>query len=224
MNTSAVFPLGTAYLPGDRVSLNIFEDRYLSMIRDVMDRDQTFASVLIERGSEVGGEDLRHRHGVFVHIESVVQHEELVLVSGIATAPCDISQWLPDDPYPLAYASLQPIDALNERQRYDIASSLTLLAQEIRLIVESLSNAHGPDIAPVAQEVAITTIAAGRWWDQRVEEGELWQTFWKLARNLPCGPFDRYAFLTPGSLNDRVKRLKQTVDHVREVVSFRFGD
>ena len=224
MNTSAVFPLGTAYLPGDRVSLNIFEDRYLSMIHDVMDGDQTFVSVLIERGSEVGGEDLRHRHGVFVHIESVVAHEELVLVSGIATAPCDITQWLPDDPYPRAYANLQPVDALDERQKYDIASSLTLLAQEIRLILDSLSSAHGSDIAPMAQEVAITTIAAGRWWDQRVEEGELWRTFWLLARNLPCGPFDRYAFLTPGSLNNRVKRLKQTVDHVREIVSFRFGD
>ena len=224
MNASAVFPLGTAYLPGDHVSLNIFEDRYLCMIRDVMDGDQTFASVLIERGSEVGGADLRHRHGVFVHIESVVQHEELILVSGIATSPCDITKWLPDDPYPRAETNLQPIDPLDESQRYDIASSLTLLAQEIRLILNSLSNAHGSDTAPMAQEVAITTIAAGRWWDQRVEEGELWRTYWVLARNLPCGPFDRYAFLTPGSLNDRVKRLKQTVDHVREVVSFRFGD
>lgn len=224
MNTSAVFPLGTAYLPGDRVSLNIFEDRYLSMIRDVMDGDQTFVSVLIERGSEVGGEDLRHRHGVFVHIESVVQHEELVLVSGIATSPCDITQWLPDDPHPQAYATLQPVDTIDEAQRYDIASSLTLLAQAIRLIRESLSNAQGSYIAPVEHDVAITTIAAGRWWDQRVEEGELWRAYWLLARNLPCGPFDRYAFLTPGSLNDRVKRLKQTVEHVREVVSFRFGE
>jgi hypothetical protein len=159
-----------------------------------------------------------------VHIESVVQHEELILVSGIATSPCDITKWLPDDPYPRAETNLQPIDPLDESQKYDIASSLTLLAQEIRLILNSLLNAHGSDTAPMAQEVAITTIAAGRWWDQRVEEGELWRTYWVLARNLPCGPFDRYAFLTPGSLNDRVKRLKQTVDHVREVVSFRFGD
>lgn len=159
-----------------------------------------------------------------MHIESVVQHEELVLVSGIASSPCDITQWLPDDPYPQAYATLQPMDTLDEAQRYDIASSLTLLAQAIRLILESLSNTQGSDVAPTAHDVAVTTIAAGRWWDQRVEEGELWRAYWLLARNLPCGPFDRYAFLTPGSLNDRVKRLKQTVEHVREVVSFRFGE
>ncbi len=224
MISSAVFPLGTAYLPGDRVTLNIFEDRYLCMIRDVMESDQTFASVLIERGSEVGGEDLRHRHGVFVHIESIVEHEELLLVSGLATSPCEIAHWLPDDPYPRAHIDMQAMDALDDGQRYDIASSLTLLAQAIRLILETLSSIQGTDAASRNEDVAIKTIAAGRWWDERVEDGELWRAYWQLARSLPCGPFDRYSFLTPGSLIVRVKRLKQTVEHVREVVSFRFGE
>lgn len=223
MITSAVFPLGTAYLPGDRVSLNIFEDRYLCMIRDVMESDQTFASVLIERGSEVGGDDLRHRHGVYVNIESIVEHEELLLVSGIATSPCDIASWLPDEPYPKAQTSMQPIEVLNEGQRYDIASSLTLLAQAIRLILDTLSNVEGAT-AQMTPDLDIKTIAAGRWWDQRVEEGELWRAYWLLARNIPCGSFDRYSFLTPGSLTVRVQRLRQTVEHVREVVSFRFGE
>lgn len=223
MSTVPVFPLGTAYLPGDQVSLNIFEDRYLQMMSDVMDDDRIFASVLIERGSEVGGDDLRHRHGVFVSVDSIVQLDSLLLVTGVATSVCDVLRWLPDDPYPQADIHEQPHEPLTQSQRFDVASSLTLLAQSIRLVHESLSSLHSePSEAPKVDST-VTTLAAGRWWDHSVIEDELWRAYWLLARNLPCGPFDRYAFLTPGSLIDRVKRLKQTVEHVGEVVSFRFG-
>lgn len=223
MSAIAVFPLGAAYLPGEQVSLNIFEDRYLKMMSDVMDGDQIFASVLIERGSEVGGDDLRHRHGVIVSIESIVELEGFLIATGVAVSPCDITDWLADDPYPRAVVAIQKRDPLSEQLRFDIASSLSLLAQRIRLIHESISSHRDVTIADVDLDPSISTIAAGRWWDQHVQEDELWRAFWLLARNLPCGPFDRYSFLTPGSLVERVKQLKQTVEHVGEVVSFRFG-
>lgn len=226
MSAVAVFPLGAAYLPGERVSLNIFEDRYVSMMTDVMNEGKMFASVLIERGSEVGGDDLRHRHGVIVAVESIVELDALLLVTGVAVTPCDITQWLPDDPYPRAEVEVQKRQPLDEQQRFDIASSLSLLAQAIRLIHESLTEQQGETVEGEENNhmnQTVATIAAGRWWDVRVEEDELWRAFWLLARNLPCGPFDRYSFLTPGSLSERVKRLKQTVEHVGEVVSFRFG-
>lgn len=222
MTASAVFPLGTSYLPGDQVMLTVFESRYLEMMSDVMEGSQSFASVLIDKGSEVGGSDIRHVHGVIVEVDTVVSHDSLILVTGTATAPCSISRWMPDNPYPQGIVELQSMEPLPQSQRYDIASSLTLLAQNIRVIHETLSQKASDFEQPLDSSSRIATIAAGRWWDQRIEENELIQAFWLLARNLPCGPFDRYSLLVPGSLTVRVKLLKQTVEHVQEVVSFRF--
>lgn len=217
-----VFPLGTAYLPGDAVALTIFEQRYVQMLNDVTKGNQRFVSVLIERGSEVGGGDLRHDHGVEVEVSSMTETESVFLVIGVATVPCTISHWLPDDPYPRGEAVSQIRTSLSDAEKYDVASSLTLLGQNIRLIHETLAMGHEGDSPFEDRGSQVATIAAGRWWDQRVTDSELWQAFWVLARNLPSGPFDRYSLLTPGTLTSRVKRLKQTVEHVHEVVSFRF--
>ena len=222
MPESAVFPLGNAYLPGDFVALNIFEPRYVQMLTDVMAGSRSFVSVLIERGSEVGGGERRHDHGVDVIVDSITEENSVFLVTGRATSVCTISHWLEDAPYPRAETHAQLNEPLSDSQRFDVASSLTLLAQIIRSIVESLSTSASSFTLPPQTVSGLATIAAGRWWDQSVEEVELWHAFWLLARILPSGPFDKYALLTPGSLDVRLKRLKQAVDHVHEVVSFRF--
>ena len=222
MPEEAVFPLGTAYLPGDFVALNIFESRYVQLLIDVMAQRRSFVSVLIERGSEVGGGDRRHDHGVEVIVDTVAEQDSQYLVTGRATFPCSIAHWLGDDPYPRAEVQPQVYEALRESQKFDVASSLSLLAQNIRSIDVSLSSETTAHRSSSDSASGLATIAAGRWWDQRVEESELWQAFWLLARSLPCGPFDRYALLTPGPLDLRVKRLKQAVEHVHEVMSFRF--
>nr|WP_238148157.1 LON peptidase substrate-binding domain-containing protein [Janibacter hoylei] len=51
-----MFPLGTVLLPGQPLPLQVFEPRYLTMLRDVADGDGRFGVVLIDRGFEVGGE------------------------------------------------------------------------------------------------------------------------------------------------------------------------
>ncbi len=63
-----MFPLGTVLFPYALLPLHVFEPRYRVMIRHVMDSDHEFGVVLIERGSEVGGGDVRfdigdHRPG-----------------------------------------------------------------------------------------------------------------------------------------------------------------
>ena len=58
-----MFPLGTVLLPSVLLPLHIFEERYRTLIRDVLDADREFGVVLIERGSEVGGGDTRSSVG-----------------------------------------------------------------------------------------------------------------------------------------------------------------
>ena len=66
-----MFPLGTALLPGQPLPLQVFEPRYLAMLRDVVGGDGRFGAVLIERGSEVGGGDRRFAVGCAASIEQL---------------------------------------------------------------------------------------------------------------------------------------------------------
>ena len=54
-----MFPLGSVLLPGVVMPLHIFEPRYRALARRCLEGDRRFGVVLIERGSEVGGGDVR---------------------------------------------------------------------------------------------------------------------------------------------------------------------
>lgn len=223
MTVSAVFPLSTAYLPGDVVSLRVFESRYLEMIADVMADERRFVSVLISRGSEVGGGDSRFDHGVEVVIENIVASPDFLVVTGYADRAVVVRSWGEDDPYPKATVSRQAEIALDDAERFDVASSLTLLAQRVRSVTERLASLSERGEGLIPADRGLATVSAGRWWDERVADAELWRAFWLVAGAIPCGPLDRCHFLEPGPLPGRVARLRRVLDHVAEVVAFRFG-
>jgi len=57
MATLPLFPLGTVLLPGARIPLQLFEERYLDLARDLAERpedDRRFGVTLIRAGREVG--------------------------------------------------------------------------------------------------------------------------------------------------------------------------
>ena len=98
-----MFPLGTVLLPQAHLPLHIFEPRYRALIRDVLAGDGEFGVVLIERGQEVGGGDIRFPVGT---VARVVQTAELPdgrwLVDAVGTERFRVTEWLPEDPYPQA--------------------------------------------------------------------------------------------------------------------------
>ena len=47
---------------------------------------------------------------------------------------------------------------------------------------------------------------------------------WLVARQVPCGPMDRYSLLRPGTLIERADRLRRIVEHVTEIANFRFSE
>jgi hypothetical protein len=98
-----MFPLGTVLLPSAHLPLHIFEPRYRALVKDVLAGDGEFGVVLIERGQEVGGGDARFGVGT---VARVVQTAELPdgrwLLDAVGTERFRVTEWLPDDPYPLA--------------------------------------------------------------------------------------------------------------------------
>ncbi len=68
----ALFPLGTVLLPDGRLSLQIFEQRYLALVRDAMKGRREFGIVLLTQGREVD------RPGVNTRFESTAVTARIV--------------------------------------------------------------------------------------------------------------------------------------------------
>lgn len=222
MNTDLpMFPLGTSYLPGDVVVLNVFEDRYRELVRDVMGSDKLFGTVLIEQGSEVGGNDRRFTHGVLVLLQSATEIDGIIRLAGTATNIISVDQWLEDAPYPRAEFSIQIAEDLEAKQCHAIASSLSLIAQQLRSLLEKCRTMNVRVEIDTRRQSILGSLAGGRWWDEAITTAELWRSFWFLAALVPCGVMDRYELLADGPLTERLIRLRRTIEHVDELVEFR---
>ncbi|MDN5745282.1 MAG: LON peptidase substrate-binding domain-containing protein, partial [Nocardioidaceae bacterium] len=109
MDVLPMFPLGSALLPGNPLPLQIFEPRYLTMLRDVAGGDGRFGVVLIERGFEVGGGDQRFSIGTVATIEQLQPTADgRVRLLARGEDRFEVVQWLSDDPYPRAEVRLLP--------------------------------------------------------------------------------------------------------------------
>ena len=103
MPVRPMFPLGSVLLPGMVLPLHVFEDRYRALVRDCMAGDRQFGVTLIERGSEVGGGDIRAMAGT---VAQIIQADELPdgrwAMVAVGTHRVRVREWMPDDPYPRA--------------------------------------------------------------------------------------------------------------------------
>ena len=64
----ALFPLNTVLFPGSTLPLQIFEQRYLNLIKDCMKQQTGFVTVLISDGKEVGATPQIYCTGCYVEI------------------------------------------------------------------------------------------------------------------------------------------------------------
>ena len=82
MATLPLFPLGTVLLPGAQLPLQIFEPRYVALLRDLLagqdERSPVFGVVAIREGYEVGerGGQSVHRIGCLLQLTEVEQHDD----------------------------------------------------------------------------------------------------------------------------------------------------
>jgi Lon protease-like protein len=107
-----MFPLGTVLFPHAVLPLHVFEPRYRVMIRRCLDADREFGVVLIERGSEVGGGDVRFDVGTVARIVQVAETPDgRYAITAAGLRRLHVVRWLPEDPFPLA-----EIEALDDPQ------------------------------------------------------------------------------------------------------------
>jgi uncharacterized protein len=65
---AALFPLKTVLFPGSRLQLQIFEQRYLRLVKTSLRDNHGFVVVLISEGSEVGAAPEIYKTGIYADI------------------------------------------------------------------------------------------------------------------------------------------------------------
>jgi Lon protease-like protein len=189
---SPMFPLGNVLLPGAPLPLHVFEERYRVMVAECLRGPRDFGVVLIERGSEVGGGDVRSNVGTMAGIAEATQLPDgrwVLLAMG--TRRIRVHAWLEDDPYPRAELEwwpegepVPPAAEIRERLLPGLRRVLGLLAE------------LGRPAAPLAIELVDDPVLAP----------------YQVAESLPLGPVDRQRVLVAPSVAARVSLLEDLID------------
>ena len=106
-----LFPLHTVLFPGSTIPLNIFEDRYKTMINDCRATDDMFGVVLIKEGEEVGGPSIPHEVGTVAKITNMREISGgRIYLSALGTERFKIREILQDTPYLNATVEVGELD------------------------------------------------------------------------------------------------------------------
>lgn len=198
-----MFPLGTVLLPGMPLGLHVFEPRYRALVRDCLDGDGSFGVVMIERGSEVGGGDVRTDVGTRAHLVDVrAAPDGRFLLRAVGGERLRIRSWLDDDPYPRAEVEAWLDAAVADEAAFTAA----LDAVRVRLDrVRSLQADLGLEPAPAADD----------------GPGTHEITSHRVAAVVPVGPFDRQRLLVAPDPVTRLALAAALLDGVIEELDAR---
>jgi Lon protease-like protein len=199
----AQFPLGSVLMPTMVLPLHVFEDRYRRLVADLDPEEPTFGVVLIERGSEVGGADVRTRTGTIarvVHLESFDDGRSALVCVG--TERFRVLRWLPDDPYPRAEIEVWPDDADDHCSASTMAAMLDSF-DRCRAMLEH----HGVDCGPPPDFDPDPSVA----------------TFQAAAMS-PIGDLDRLRLLNAPGAGSRAEILRAELDAATQLIEFRLGE
>lgn len=195
-----MFPLGTVLTPGGALPLHVFEPRYRALARRCVDRDEPFGVVMIERGSEVGGGDVR---ADVACLAEIAEHDELpdgrwaLIAVGVQRVRVDA--WLEDDPYPRALVTSWPDT--------DSIIGPEARSHAIRRIVRVIAMAAeaGYQVPQLDVEASVAGLT-----DSEMSH--------RLGASVPVGPLDRHRLLCAEGPGERLEVLDDVLDGVEAVV------
>lgn len=204
MPVRPMFPLGSVLLPGMVLPLHVFEERYRALVRACLAGDREFGVTLIERGSEVGGGDIRAMAGTMAEI---VQAEEFDdgrwAVVSVGTRRVRVRQWLPDDPYPVAEVDDWPDE--------DDADG-------------SLADAYADRVATLRRVLAMA-VELGADADPMVElSDDPVLGSYQVAVLAPLGSLDRHRILTAPGPAGRLELEREMLDDQELMLQARLAD
>lgn len=183
-----MFPLGSVLVPGMVLPLHVFEPRYRDLVEHCLAGEAEFGVVLIERGSEVGGGDLRRDVGTVARILEAVRFDDGRWALGcVGVRRIRVEGWLPDDPYPRADVEDWPDEPAGPG-----AAALAVEVAGLLRRVLALAAELGVPAAPATIELADDPLLAS----------------YEAAAMSPFGPADTHALLLEPGPDARLARLR----------------
>ncbi len=206
-----MFPLGSVLLPGMVLPLRVFEPRYRVLVDTVLLSDAPeFGCVLIERGSEVGGGDVRTSVGCVARIVQLARHPDgQVSLVAVGVQRLRVLEWLPDDPFPRAMVHPWP-DEPDGPERTGPDTSVVEALARLETAVR--------DLARLAVELGV----AGDLDEEQFSDDPGLKSF-QLATVSPLGALDRLRVLSEPTLSARVALLDDLVAEQRIMLEARRG-
>ncbi len=181
-----MFPLGSVLVPGQVLALQVFEPRYRALVETCLEADGSFGVVLIERGSEVGGGDVRFEVGTAARIDQLASTPDgRYLMTAVGTDRFRVVEWLAEAPYPRARVELLAAPEIG-------ADALARRAGVAAGLDRVLAAARALGVEVPAIELADDPVQAG----------------WDAVAMAPVGPLDVLAILRE---DDPVARLDLVV-------------
>jgi len=197
-----MFPLGSVLVPGGVLTLHVFEPRYRALVQDcIASADHEFGVVLIDRGHEVGGGDVRRSIGTIARMVQVAELDDgRFAVVAVGMRRLRVDEWLPDDPYPSAAVTELPDD-----------DSLPVSDDAVRAVVARTRRA-----AATALELGDDATDLGT---DLSDDAHI--VSYQLIDLAPIGPADAYALLAAPGPHARLLALEQVLDTVEATQAFR---
>ena len=198
-----MFPLGSVLFPHMPLPLHVFEPRYRALVHDCLAGDRTFGVVLIERGHEVGGGDVRFGTGCTARIAEAEQTPDGrwgLIATGVTRFRVDA--WLPDDPYPRAEVTTLDDGEWTTDASIAMDHATAVFARVLDLAVRLGST--------------VDTSVLDR-------SGEPVLDHWTLVARAPVGALDQLALLAAETPERRLDLLANQLAEVETVLASRLG-
>lgn len=203
-----MFALQSVLLPGMPLPLHVFEPRYLTMLDTVIAGDQQMGVVLIERGREVGGGDVRCDVATMARlVETRRLADGRLLVMALGDRRVRVRRWLPDDPHPWAETEDWP-----DEPEPASTGAPELIYELTGLVTEARSLALRLQLGPLAQAEAPGPVDLGR---------DLALAAYRAAALAPLGPLDRFGVLSTPTAGERLVVAHRLVTDATELLRAR---
>jgi Lon protease-like protein len=189
--------------PGALLPLHIFEERYRQLVKDCLAGEPEFGVVLIDRGHEVGGGDVRREVGTVARILEVTELQDgRYFLNAAGVRRIRVRAWLADGPYPRAEVEEWP----DEEPSLATAERVTEVAnrgRRVRALASELHEGAGPLEIDIADDPLLAS--------------------YHLCALAPVGPDDSYKLLAcPGPV-ERLDRLDELLADAEMVLQLRLG-
>ena len=211
-----MFPLGTTLLPGAAVPLQVFEPRYLSMLDRCLnaahpdydpDHAAEFGVVLIERGREVGGGDVRSMFGTVARIIEARATDGPYQVLAVGVRRLRVVEWHPDDPFPMALVADWDDDFDGREPGGEVVDRCFDDVKRILGLSVELGDIPSAYLERIPDELSDDTA---------------WSSY-QLAALAPIGSADRQRILGSASPADRLAVLRESLDDIEMSLRFRLS-